>query len=159
MKESNSKKKYTYDWPRPMVTVDVALFSLMNGEWNVLLIARKNEPFQHFYAIPDGFIDMDETLEESALRELKEETGIHGVSIEPFWTYGDPGRDPRGRVVTILFIGRIDEEHAYDQTKAGDDAEGTKWVPVSKLPNQLAFDHREILDHVLSEFPFSTSVF
>lgn len=158
MSESKSKKKFTYEWPRPMVTVDVALFSHIKNDWNVLLIARKNDPFQHFYALPGGFIDMDETLEESALRELKEETGIHGVNIEQFWSYGDPGRDPRGRCVTVLFIGRIDEEHAYDQTKAGDDAESAKWFPINKLP-QLAFDHREILDHILSEFPFSTSVF
>ena len=155
---SASKKKYTYDYPRPLVTVDIALFSLIKNHWHILLISRKNEPFQHFSALPGGFINLDETLEESAKRELKEETGIHNVSIDQFWTYGDPGRDPRGRTITVLFVGRIDEDHANEQTKAGDDAELAKWYPVDKLPN-LAFDHREIIDHVMSEFPFSSPVF
>lgn len=154
----SSKKTFYYDYPRPMVTVDVALFSLINNHWHILLVSRKNEPYQHFSALPGGFINMDEPLEMSAKRELKEETGIDGVSLEQFWTYGDPGRDPRGRVVTVLFIGRIDENQANDQTKAGDDAELAKWYPLTAIP-QLAFDHQEIVDHVMSEFPFSTPIY
>ncbi|NUQ82867.1 MAG: NUDIX hydrolase [Bacteroidetes bacterium] len=150
----NPKQTFTYDFPRPMVTVDVALFTHKDSQWHVLLIERKNEPFKYHWALPGGFIDMEETLEQSALRELKEETGIHDVGIEPFWTYGDPGRDPRGRVITVLFIGRIDWEHAEAETRAGDDAANARWYPVSKLP-VLAFDHQEIIDHLLSEFPYT----
>ncbi|MCK6602454.1 MAG: NUDIX hydrolase [Bacteroidetes bacterium] len=150
------KGQFTYDYPRPMVTCDAAVFSQKDHkEWHILLIERKNDPFKYHWALPGGFIEMEETLEQTALRELKEETGIHEVGLEPFWTYGDPGRDPRGRVITVVFIGRIDWEHAMEQTHAGDDAANARWFPFSKLP-VLAFDHREIIDHLLSEFPFSS---
>ena len=87
------------DYPRPSVTVDVIIFTLRGGDLQVLLIRRKNSPFRGMWAIPGGFVGMDESLEEAALRELEEETGVHDVYLEQLYTFGDVKRDPRGRVI------------------------------------------------------------
>ncbi len=92
------KGKYVYDWPRPMVTVDAAVFTFSGDKAKVLLINRGNEPFKGKWALPGGFVDMDEELEGAVVRELAEETGLVGVRLEQMRTFGTVGRDPRGRI-------------------------------------------------------------
>lgn len=133
---------YKYEYPRPAVTVDIMMFSKESDDTYILLIQRKHDPFKNEWALPGGFVEMDETLEESALRELEEETGIKGITIQQFSTFGDPGRDPRGRTVSIIFYGNTNRHSTY--SKAGDDAKHLEWHSIRKLP-ELAFDHKKIL--------------
>jgi 8-oxo-dGTP diphosphatase len=135
---------YTYEYPRPSLTVDCIIFGLdESSRLKVLLIQRAKDPFKNHWALPGGFVDENETLEAAALRELKEETGVSDVFIEQLFTFGTPGRDPRGRVVTIAFYALINlGEHKIG---ADTDAADVKWFPINKLP-QLAFDHAEILE-------------
>lgn len=130
---------FTYQYPHPAVCVDIILFS--KKENTILLIERKHPPFQNLWALPGGFVDMDETLEQSALRELKEETGIILNALKQFSAYGDPGRDPRERTVSIVFCQILDSEQAAE---AGDDAAKAKWFSMDTLPS-LAFDHAKIV--------------
>jgi 8-oxo-dGTP diphosphatase len=133
---------YTYKFPRPSVTTDCIIFSKNPENRKVLLIKRKNEPFRNMWAFPGGFIDIQEDLKEAALRELEEESGLTGVSIEQFLTVGTPGRDPRGRTISIIYIGFVDDQAA--EIKAGDDASETSWFEINNLPD-LAFDHNLII--------------
>jgi len=139
----NTKGKYVYDWPRPMVTVDAAVFTFSGDKARVLLINRGNEPFKGKWALPGGFVGMDEELEDAVVRELEEETGLATVRLEQMRTFGTVGRDPRGRMITIVFMGIAKE----DQTtiKAGDDAAQAQWFDIEKLPKDLAFDHNEVV--------------
>ncbi len=132
---------YTYDYPRPMVTVDCLIFNNVKAPAKILLIQRKNPPFEGFWALPGGFIEMDETLMESALRELKEETGIVLSKLEQIHTFGDLGRDPRGRTISVAFAGFVPKELP---AVAADDAAKAAWFPIDQLP-KLAFDHAEII--------------
>jgi 8-oxo-dGTP diphosphatase len=136
------KGRYIYEWPRPMVTVDAAVFGLFRDGAKLLLIKRKHEPYKGRWAIPGGFIEMDEELEDAAARELAEETGLTGVSLEQMRTYGTVGRDPRGRLITVVFMGIVEEGRAA--IKAGDDAAEAKWFKIDQLPKEMAFDHDEI---------------
>lgn len=140
--------KYRYDYPRAAVTVDIVLFSRFEERDYVLLICRDRPPFEGCWAFPGGFIEMDETLEQSALRELKEETGLKGVVIKQFHTYGNPGRDPRYRTITIAFIGICD---GLTEVKGMDDARDAAWYPINAIP-QLGFDHDQIMKDALKEF-------
>lgn len=133
---------FTYEYPRPAVTVDIILFSKEINDTHVLLIQRKYEPFKDEWALPGGFVEMDETLEESAMRELAEETGIKEITIHQFYTFGDPGRDPRGRTVSIIFYAFANRHSTH--AKAGDDAKHLEWHSISELP-PLAFDHQKAL--------------
>ena len=139
----NTKGKYIYEWPRPMVTADAAVFTHTGGKIRILLIKRGREPFKGRWALPGGFVNMDEELEDAVVRELEEETGLTGVHLEQMRTFGTLGRDPRGRVITIVFMGIAKE----DQTtiEAGDDAAQAQWFDIEELPEDLAFDHDEIL--------------
>ena len=137
------KGKYIYDWPRPMVTVDAVVFSLSGGRTQVLLVNRDREPFKGKWAVPGGFVDMDEELEAAVARELQEETGLTGVKLEQMRTFGRCGRDPRGRQISIAFIGIATE--GQDKIRPGDDAAKAKWFDIEKLPKVLAFDHNEII--------------
>jgi 8-oxo-dGTP diphosphatase len=136
------KPKYTYDYPRPAVTVDVVVVT--RGPWpKVLLIRRKHEPFAGRWAIPGGFVDMDEGLEAAARRELREETGVEPGGLEQLHTFGDPGRDPRGRVISVVYLARV---RAADVAPRGaDDAAEAAWHDLCDLP-PLAFDHDQILE-------------
>jgi 8-oxo-dGTP diphosphatase len=136
------KGKYVYEWPRPMVTVDAVVFALFRDELRLLLVKRKGEPFKGRWAIPGGFIEMDEELEDAAARELAEETGLTGVPLEQMRTYGTVGRDPRGRQITVVFMGVVEQKQAA--IKAGDDAAEAEWFNIEKLPEEMAFDHAEI---------------
>lgn len=128
------------------VTVDIVIFTLRNGSLQVLLVKRGVPPFEGQYAIPGGFIRGDESLEEAALRELHEETGVRNVFLEQLYTFGDPKRDPRGRVITVAYYALI----ASDKLSlvAGADAAEAQWFPASSL-SPLAFDHKSILDYAL----------
>jgi 8-oxo-dGTP diphosphatase len=143
MRTDNKMTTYTYDYPRPALTVDCVIFGLDDsGSLKVLLIQRGHEPYKGQWALPGGFVDMNEPLEEAALRELKEETGVSDVFIEQLYTFGTPGRDPRGRVVTVVYYALINlTEH---QIGAETDAQDVKWFPIDALP-ALAFDHAEIM--------------
>jgi 8-oxo-dGTP diphosphatase len=135
------KKKFTYDYPRPAVTVDIAIVT-RERKPRVLLIRRKHPPFAGKWALPGGFVDMDESLEEGARRELQEETGIKAARLEQVHTFGDPGRDPRGRTITVVYLARV--AFSDVEPKAADDAAEVGWFPLHRLPD-LAFDHRQIL--------------
>ncbi len=137
------KGKYVYDWPRPMVAADAAVFGFFAGRAKVLLINRKNEPFKGKWCLPGGFVELDEELETAAARELAEETGLVKVQLEQMHTFGGVGRDPRGRVITVTFMGIA--EKGQNKPKAGDDAAKARWFDIGKLPKNLAFDHNEVV--------------
>jgi len=136
------KGKYVYDWPRPRVSVDAAVFGFFRGKAKLLLIRRKNEPFKGRWALPGGFVGIDEELEAAAKRELAEETGLVNVALEQMHTFGGCGRDPRGRQITIVFMGVASK--GQRRLKAGDDAAEARWFDIEKLPKDLAFDHNEV---------------
>lgn len=136
------KGVYTYDYPRPMVTVDAVVFTKKEGRRYVLMVKRKHEPFQDCWALPGGFVEMDEPLEEAASRELAEETGVTGVDLSQLRAFDDPKRDPRGRSIGIAFIGVANWRGHSPQ--GSDDASEAAWLPVDDMP-PLAFDHAEIL--------------
>ena len=131
----------SYD--RPSVTADVVLFSQRENGLHVLLIRRKKWPYEGYWAIPGGFIAMGETLEQSARRELREETGVDDVRLEQLHTFGDPGRDPRTRVISVVYWGLAGPSQAQ-QVQGADDAAEARWWPMADLP-ELAFDHDLIL--------------
>lgn len=136
----------TYDpasYERPSVTADVVLFAQYDDDLKVLLIRRKKWPYQGFWALPGGFVEMDETLEQAARRELREETGVDVGVLEQLYTFGDPGRDPRTRVISVVYMALADageERHV----QAADDAAEAQWWSLAELP-ELAFDHQRIL--------------
>jgi 8-oxo-dGTP diphosphatase len=135
---------YTYKYPRPSVTVDCILVSPNNS---VLLIQRGGEPFKDKWAIPGGFIEMEEPLDVACHRELEEETGIHVNKLTQFRTYGAVNRDPRGRTISVVFYSFVDREI---EAKAGDDAANAQWFLLDNLP-PLAFDHQQILEEFKKE--------
>ncbi|MGC9332001.1 MAG: NUDIX domain-containing protein [Bacteroidales bacterium] len=132
---------YTYKYPRPMVTVDALIFAGYGEERKVLLIRRKNPPFQGKWALPGGFIDMDEDLVDAVERELKEETDLTLSGFKQLKAFGKPQRDPRGRNISVVFFMQIEKPVV---PTAGDDAEQVKWHKVKDLP-KLAFDHNEVI--------------
>jgi 8-oxo-dGTP diphosphatase len=131
-----------FDLPKPAVTVDCVVFGLDRQDLKVMLIQRGIEPFLGKWALPGGFVRVDETLEQSARRELKEETGIKKVFLEQLYTFGEVERDPRDRVITIAYYALVNLwEHNILATT---DAAAAKWFALSQLP-KLAFDHDQIL--------------
>lgn len=127
------------------VTVDVVAFAIDQGNLEVLLIKRKYDPFKSQWALPGGFLeDKDTTLDEAAARELLEETNVGDVYLEQLFSFGNKGRDPRGRTVTVAYLALLRPEDL--QLKAGSDARGVAWWPVQDLPT-LAFDHNEIISY------------
>lgn len=135
---------YTYEYPRPAVTVDCIIFGLEeSSSLKVLLVRRALEPFKGKWALPGGFVEMEEDLEQAALRELEEETGVRDVFIEQLFTFGQPGRDPRGRVISVAYFALVNL--AQHPVQAASDAEGADWFPTDQLPS-LAFDHDRILE-------------
>lgn len=134
--------KYIYDYPRPMLTADCMV---VNDRNEVLLVRRGNDPYKGCWALPGGFMEMDETIERCAVRELEEETSIvvSMQDIRLIGIYSAPGRDPRGRTVTAAYLVQI-EECSMKNAHAGDDAAELRWWPLSALP-PLAFDHAQIV--------------
>lgn len=138
---------FTYSYPRPALTVDSVVFKKENNQVRVLLIQRDKPPFEGMWALPGGFVEMDETLEEAALRELEEETGISEVMLSQLHTFGAPDRDPRHRTVSVVYWGWLESNQ---QAIAGDDARSLQWFNISKLPD-LAFDHKIILQMAIAK--------
>lgn len=139
------ERRYCYKYPHPAVTTDCVIFGFDGKDLKILLIERGIEPFKGYWAFPGGFLNPDESAEEGALRELKEETGIESPYIEQFHTYSDPNRDPRERVITIAYMALVKIQDA----RGGDDAADARWFPVNNTP-KLAFDHDVILRDALS---------
>lgn len=134
---------YTYEYPKPSLTVDCVVFGLdEDHQLKVMLIQRDIPPFEGEWALPGGFIHLDESLEEAALRELREETGIEKIFLEQLYTFGNVDRDPRERVVTVAYYALINL--AEQNIKATTDAREAAWFLVEKLP-PLAFDHHKII--------------
>jgi 8-oxo-dGTP diphosphatase len=133
---------YKYDYPHPAVTVDVVVFTIEDDDLKVLLIQRDLEPFEGQWALPGGFIGIDERLSDAAKRELKEETGVTPSFLEQLYTFGRPDRDPRERTITVAYYALI----PFDEISlaAGDDARDAQLFSTNELP-ELAFDHENIL--------------
>jgi len=128
--------------PQAMVTVDIVVLTVQDWELKVLLIKRAHAPFQGYYALPGGFVRAEEALEDAAFRELREETGTEDLYLEQLYTFGDPGRDPRGQVVTVAYYALVPADRS--PLLAATDVASAHWFPISSLP-ALAFDHARIL--------------
>lgn len=138
---------YTYKYPRPAVTTDCVVFT-QEEEPKVLLIQRGNEPYKGCWAFPGGFMNMEETAEECAVRELKEETGLTVTRIQLIGAYSKVNRDPRGRTISIAYLAIVDAPTAVSGM---DDAAKAAWFPLSSLPD-LAFDHQDIMADAIALF-------
>lgn len=136
---------FTYDYPRPMLTVDcVVVKNNIEGKF-ILLVLRGNEPFKGKWALPGGFVDIDEDLEDAVRRELFEETNVKVDSIKQLFTVGTLNRDPRGRTISVIYYAEVDESV---KAFAGDDAKELCWFNINDIPQNLAFDHNAILNKV-----------
>ena len=131
---------YHYKYPHPSVTTDCVIFGFDGTRMKALLVQRGIEPYKGRWAFPGGFLQMDESAEEGALRELREETGLSGAFIRQFHTFSAPDRDPRERVITIAFYALV----RIEEVTGGDDAADARWFALDEVP-QLAFDHDQIL--------------
>lgn len=137
--------EYTYKYPRPAVTAECVVMTNESLP-KVLLIKRGDEPFKGAWAFPGGFMNMDETADQCAIRELEEETGLKVSTVYQIGTYSKVDRDPRGRTITVAYIAIIDSPL---EVKGQDDAERAEWFPIDKLP-KLAFDHEEIMSDAIN---------
>lgn len=140
------KAKYSYKYPHPSVTTDCVIFGFDGSRLKVLLVERGVEPFKGKWALPGGFLRMDESAEQGALRELQEETGLKTAYIKQFHTFTDPDRDPRERVITIAYYALV----RLQDVVAGDDAARAGWFSLDEVPS-LAFDHDRILRTAIQE--------
>lgn len=151
-KQNDIQLPANYDpnrYPRPSVTVDVVIFSTQSNDLKVLLVQRKGQPFAGMWAIPGGFVRMEEDLLDAARRELGEETGLHDVYLEQLYTFGKPDRDPRTRVITVSYFALVNSATLRDQQlQASTDTTDVRWFSVYDLP-PLAFDHTAIVEYAL----------
>jgi 8-oxo-dGTP diphosphatase len=151
---------YQYKYPHPAVTTDVVIFTLRDKQLKLLVIMRKGEPFRGKWALPGGFVQLDEDLEAAARRELAEETGVSGVYLEQLYTFGAVDRDPRERVITVAYYALIASDQVVLQ--AATDAEAVGWFSMDDLPT-LAFDHQHIVDkahqRLVAKLDYSTIAF
>lgn len=132
---------FTYRYARPALTVDCVVFGLDQQDLKVLLIERDQPPFEGCWALPGGFVNMDETVEQAARRELQEETGLDKVFLEQLYTFSEPDRDPRERVVSVAYYALV--RLSANKARADSDARQAEWFALDQLP-QLAFDHDQI---------------
>jgi 8-oxo-dGTP diphosphatase len=139
---------FCYEYPRPALTADCVVVGIDGNEMKILLIERGAEPFKGKWALPGGFMEMHESADECALRELKEETGISNVTVQQFYTYSAVDRDPRGRVVTVAYYVVVNIADCHVQP--GDDAAKAEWFSITHLP-PLAFDHKQIIEMALEK--------
>lgn len=138
---------FTYTYPRPALTVDCIVFFREKETWKVLLIQRKKAPFKDYWALPGGFVDMDETLEEAAKRELYEETNVQIDRLKQFYVFDAIDRDPRHRTISVVFYAVLEKEI---QPKAADDAKYAQFFDIKNMPD-LAFDHAEIMKKAITD--------
>jgi 8-oxo-dGTP diphosphatase len=138
---NKNKRRFVYEHPHPAVTVDCVVFGLADHGLQLLLIKRADEPFKNSWALPGGFVEIDESADDAALRELEEETGVTNVFVEQLYTFSDVARDPRERVISVAYYALV--RPASVELVAGSDASEAEWFPVAKLP-ELAFDHKLI---------------
>ncbi|WP_448545488.1 NUDIX hydrolase [Roseiflexus sp.] len=151
MADTADETAETYDptrYERPSVTVDVVIFTLIDRELHVLLVRRKRWPYEGFWAIPGGFVQMHESLEDAARRELEEETGVRDIYIEQLYTFGDPDRDPRTRVISVAYFALVRADR--QRLRVSDESLDVRWFPVREIPSPLAFDHDRILATALA---------
>jgi len=137
---------YTYDYPRPALTVDAVVFRKNTEQLEVLLIQRKHYPFEGMWALPGGFVEIEETVETAVVRELEEETNLKVEGLKQLHTFSELGRDPRGRTVSVTFYGITPFETST--VKGGDDAADARWFLLKDMP-ELAFDHIEAVEMAL----------
>lgn len=151
---------YQYDYPHPAVTTDIVIFTIRDGRLKLLLIRRGGEPFKGKWALPGGFVGIDESLEDGARRELQEETGVSGVWLEQLYSFGAPDRDPRERVITVAYYALIPSDRL--EIRAATDAEAVDWFAMEELP-ELAFDHPKIVamahERLAAKLDYSTIAF
>ena len=151
---------YSYEYPHPAVSVDIVIFTIRDARLKLLLIRRAGEPYRGKWALPGGFIHLDEDLDASARRELEEETGVSGVYLEQLYTFGAPQRDPRERVITVAYYALIPSDRL--QLRAATDAEAVGWFGMDELPG-LAFDHTDIIamahERLVAKLDYSTIAF
>lgn len=143
----NAEKTYEYKHPHPAVSVDCAIFTILDDILMILLVERGVPPFEGQHALPGGFVGIDEDLPDAAQRELTEETGIEGFYLEQLGAFGRPERDPRERVITVAYFAVVAGSRL--EAEAGSDARAAGWFPAAALPT-LAFDHEEIVAHALA---------
>jgi 8-oxo-dGTP diphosphatase len=162
--EATQETPEPYDatrYERPSVTVDVVIFTLIERELNVLLVRRKRWPHEGMWALPGGFVEIDESLETAARRELEEETGVRDIYIEQLYTFGDPKRDPRTRVISVAYIALVRADK--QKLRVSEESTDVRWFAVRRLPGQLAFDHDAILASALgrlrSKLEYTTLAF
>jgi 8-oxo-dGTP diphosphatase len=138
---------YTYKYPRAALTVDAVVYTEENNKRYILLIERGKEPFKNKWALPGGFIEMDETLETACKRELFEETGLQVERMTQFKTYDAIDRDPRHRTISVVYFTELEERKPV---KGSDDASQANWFPIDNLP-ELAFDHKQIIEEFIND--------
>lgn len=136
--------------PRPLVTVDVVIFALRHDDLQVLLIRRRQWPYEGMWAIPGGFVGPDEPLEAAAVRKLAEETGLTDVYLEQLYTFGRPDRDPRDRVITVAYFAVVPAGRIIPRAE---DGEQVRWWSIYHQP-PLAFDHADILHYALTRLRY-----
>ena len=139
---------YTYKYPHPAVTSDCVIFGFDGKELKLLLIERKHDPCKGCWAFPGGFMNMDETTEQCAVRELEEETGLQVVELQQIGAYSKVGRDPRGRTITVAYLVIVNHPIAVT---GQDDAAKAQWFPIDALP-PLAFDHEDIMRDAINAY-------
>lgn len=128
------------------IAVDVVLLTIQDGTLKVLLVRRQQPPYRNTWALPGGLVDAEESVDDAALRELQEETNINNVYLEQLYTFGEPNRDPRGRIITVAYYALVNWQQF--QLKARKRVSEASWFAVKRLP-ELAFDHRRIVDMAL----------
>jgi len=143
---------YTYEYPRPSLTVDAVIFRQQGDSYEILFIQRGRSPYEGNWALPGGFVNMDETLEDAIARELEEETSLKNLSLNQLHAFSTPGRDPRGHTISVVFWGIVSNKQTI---KAGDDAREARWFSLDHLP-ELAFDHNEIVEMAVKKLQGST---
>ncbi len=153
-------KLFSYRYPHPAVTTDAVVFTISEDKLKLLLIKRGLDPFKGYWAIPGGFLELDEDLDECAKRELKEETGLENIYLKQLHTFGNPGRDPRERVISVAYYAIAPEVDM--EPIAASDAADAAWFSIDRLP-KLAFDHGDIIDmaqrRLVSDLECSTIAF
>ncbi len=155
------EETFSYRYPHPAVTTDVVVFTIRDERLNILLVKRANPPYQGEWALPGGFLDIDEDLDACAARELAEETGISDVYLEQLYTFGATDRDPRERVISVTYYALLPQD-ASVTPRAASDAADVAWHTLDRLP-RLAFDHAEIIamahKRLIAKLDYSTIAF